>query len=207
MRLVEFLFGSRCWWPLPPVSTRLSYGRVELRPLAVSDWREWRALRLKSADFLAPWEPVWPEDYLSFLRFAAMVRRQRREWRQGIDYSFAAFLREDDAPPRMVGEVLINDIKRGASNKGTVCYWIGEPYAGRGIMTEAAWLACAFGFDVLRLHRLEACCMPRNEPSVRLLKRLGFVVEGTAREYILINGKWEDHLLWGKGKREIMQKG
>jgi ribosomal-protein-alanine N-acetyltransferase len=37
--------------------------------------------------------------------------------------------------------------------------------------------------------------MPRNQRSANVLKRLGFVVEGYARNYLLINNHWEDHIL------------
>jgi ribosomal-protein-alanine N-acetyltransferase len=53
-----------------------------------------------------------------------------------------------------------------------------------------------FVFDHLRLHRLEAACLPANMASIRLLKRCGFRQEGLARRYLKINGRWEDHLLF-----------
>ena len=65
-------------------------------------------------------------------------------------------------------------------------------------MSEAAQLVCDFAFRQLRLHRVEASCLPHNEPSKALLQKLGFEEEGFAKAYLKINGKWEDHLLWGK---------
>ena len=54
------------------------------------------------------------------------------------------------------------------------------------------------GFDVLRLHRLEAACIPTNLASIRLLEKTGFRREGYAREYLCINGIWQDHLLYAR---------
>jgi ribosomal-protein-alanine N-acetyltransferase len=68
-------------------------------------------------------------------------------------------------------------------------------------MTEAVQLAAAFAFETLKLNRLEAACLPHNEPSRRLLEKTGFALEGCARRYLRINGKWEDHLLWGKTEK------
>jgi len=55
-----------------------------------------------------------------------------------------------------------------------------------------------FSFSTLRLHRLEAACIPTNAPSIRLLEKTGFVREGYAREYLCINGVWQDHLLYAQ---------
>jgi ribosomal-protein-alanine N-acetyltransferase len=54
----------------------------------------------------------------------------------------------------------------------------------------------AFAFDELRLHRLEAACLPNNEASKGLLRKLGFREEGYAVKYLRINGVWHDHLLF-----------
>ena len=45
------------------------------------------------------------------------------------------------------------------------------------------------------MHRVMASYIPVNERSGRLLKKLGFIVEGYARDYIYINGSWRDHIL------------
>ena len=55
-----------------------------------------------------------------------------------------------------------------------------------------------FAFDVLRLHRLEAACIPTNQASIGLLEKTGFQREGYAREYLCINGIWQDHLLYAR---------
>ena len=48
----------------------------------------------------------------------------------------------------------------------------------------------------LRLHRLEASCLPHNQPSIRLLEGVGFYREGFARAYLRIDGAWRDHVLY-----------
>jgi ribosomal-protein-alanine N-acetyltransferase len=57
-----------------------------------------------------------------------------------------------------------------------------------------------FCFDTLRLHRLEAACIPSNQASIHLLEKTGFTREGYAREYLCINNVWQDHLLYGRLK-------
>ena len=53
-----------------------------------------------------------------------------------------------------------------------------------------------FAFARLRLHRVEAACLPANRASIRLLEKSGFTQEGYARRYLCINGIWQDHLLY-----------
>jgi len=77
-------------------------------------------------------------------------------------------------------------------------YWVGEPFARRGLMTGAVQALVPFSFGSLRLHRLEAACIPSNAASIRLLEKTGFVREGYAREYLCINGLWQDHVLFGR---------
>ena len=60
-------------------------------------------------------------------------------------------------------------------------------------MTEALGAIIRYCLDDLRLHRIEANVMPRNERSKRVLKGLGFEYEGASARYLRINGKWEDH--------------
>ena len=83
---------------------------------------------------------------------------------------------------------------------GSLGYWIGEPYARTGYMTAAVRALIPFAFGTLRLHRLEAACIPTNTASIRLLEKTGFPREGYAREYLCINGIWQDHLLYARLK-------
>jgi ribosomal-protein-alanine N-acetyltransferase len=62
-------------------------------------------------------------------------------------------------------------------------------------MTEALKVAINYVFIELNLHRIMAAYIPHNQRSGRLLKRLGFLVEGYARDYLMIDGQWQDHIL------------
>jgi ribosomal-protein-alanine N-acetyltransferase len=55
-----------------------------------------------------------------------------------------------------------------------------------------------FAFGALRLHRIEAACIPTNTASIRLLEKTGFQREGYARQYLCIDGIWQDHLLYAR---------
>ena len=87
-------------------------------------------------------------------------------------------------------------MRRGVSETASLGYWVGETFARQGYMTAALPLILDFSFDRLRLHRVEAACLPSNIPSRSLLVRAGFRQEGYARQYLCIEGKWQDHLLF-----------
>lgn len=174
-------------------AVRLDRARIYLRPAQRSDWRAWADLRQRSRAFLVPWEPTWAHDALSSEGFRRRLRQYRFEWEQETGYSFFIFLRESDA---LLGGVTLSNVRRGVAQTGSLGYWIGEDYAQNGYMTEAVAAVMDFAFNELNLHRLEAACLLNNEASQALLKKCGFRGHGTARQYLKINGKWQDHLLF-----------
>jgi ribosomal-protein-alanine N-acetyltransferase len=110
-------------------------------------------------------------------------------------YAFFLFRKSDDL---LIGGLTIANVRRGVAQAGSLGYWMGAPYAGQGYMTAAVRAITRFSFSGLRLHRLEAACIPTNTPSVRLLEKVGFKREGLARQYLCIDGIWQDHLLFAR---------
>ncbi|MDR3424558.1 MAG: GNAT family protein [Alphaproteobacteria bacterium] len=197
MDFIASLFRLPPKRPQPPLDTQLIGARVTLRMAESEDWRAWHALRDLSRDHLTPWEPEWPPHALSYGFYCSLLRRHWREWQSGKAYAFVILLH--DAPrPVFVGGITLSDVQFANAQKGTIGYWIGKPYAGQGLMTEAVGLISDFAFNHLGLQRLEASCMPKNEASKTVLLRAGFEQEGYAKAYLQINGKREDHLLWGR---------
>ncbi len=166
---------------------------VYLRPPEMRDFEAWSSLRERSRDFLTPWEPTWPSDDLTRSAFRRRVRRHQQEIDSNEGYPFFVF-RDDDV---LLGGLTLGQIKRGVVQATTLGYWIGEPYANQGFMTRAVRAGVAFAFGSLRLHRIDASCLPHNTASIRVLQHVGFTREGYARAYLRINGVWEDHLLFG----------
>ena len=78
----------------------------------------------------------------------------------------------------------------------------GAAHARQGYMTAAVRSFLPFAFQTLRLHRVEAACIPANVASIRLLEKTGFRREGFAREYLCIDGVWQDHLLYALLKHD-----
>src|ERR1700733_10259868 len=149
-----------------------------LRPAALVDYSSWSKLRSASRSFLEPWEPTWPDD--------DMARDEA--------YSFLIF---DSITDELLGGITLGGVRRGVSQSGTLGYWMGAPYAGKGRMTRAVAATVEFALAKLRLHRIEAACIPENAPSIALLERNGFRREGYAHGFLWINGAWRDHVLFG----------
>jgi ribosomal-protein-alanine N-acetyltransferase len=168
---------------------------VYLRAPQPSDFSEWAALRETSRSFLTPWEPVWPADDLTRSAFRRRLRRYAEDIRTDLAYPFFIFDRRHNA---LVGGLTLANIRRGVAQTGSVGYWIGAPFARQGFMTRAVRAVIPFCFDALRLHRVEAACIPTNAASIRLLEKTGFRREGYAREYLCIDGVWQDHLLYAR---------
>lgn len=167
---------------------------VYLRLPAAGDYVAWATLRAESRAFLSPWEPTWPKDDLDKAAFKRRLKRYQREVKDDLGYPFFVFRSGDDA---LLGGLTLSYVRRGVTQSCALGYWMGEPHAGRGHMTAAVRAVVPFVFQTLRLHRIEAACLPHNKASIRLLEKLGFTREGYARRYLCIDGEWQDHLLFG----------
>ena len=167
--------------------------RVYLRYPTMSDYQEWAELRERSRHFLTPWEPTWPLDDLTRSAFRRRLRRYAKDIREDSAYPFFIFRTLDD---ELVGGCTLSNVRRGVTQSCSLGYWIGESFKQQGLMTDAVRALIFHVFYDLRLHRLEAACLQNNEASNRLLRNLGFVEEGYARNFLRINGTWQDHLLF-----------
>ena len=171
---------------------------VRLRVPRWVDYRPWRDLREMSRGFLQPWEPTWAPDDLTKPAFRRRLAAYRRELDAGEAYAFFIF-RNDDV---LVGSLRLSNVRRGVSQTATLGYWIGEPFKRRGHMLAAVRAGLRFAFGPLGLHRVEAACIPDNQPSANLLLKAGFDQEGYAQGYLKINGEWRDHRLFGIRSRD-----
>lgn len=172
---------------------RIDRGRIYLRPPKQRDWKVWARVRQESREFLVPWEPTWPHDALTRSAFRRRVRAYHQEMRQGTSYSFLIFRGSDNA---LLGGITLSNIRRGVSQTASLGYWIGARHARQGYMSEALSAVLDFSFGHLGMHRIEAACLPRNAASRALLTKTGFSEEGYARQYLRINGSWQDHVLF-----------
>jgi ribosomal-protein-alanine N-acetyltransferase len=147
----------------------------------------------ENRDFLTPWEPARSPDYYTLAFHQDLIRRETLERDRGVGVRL--YLWERTEPSVIVGMINLANFVRGVGQFCTVGYALAEAAQGKGYMSEALTAVVGFSFDELRLHRVQANYIPRNERSGHVLRRCGFVVEGYARDYLMINGTWEDHIL------------
>lgn len=171
----------------------LKGARVTLRLPKTSDYHEWASLRQDSRAFLEPWEPRWARDELERAGWRHRIRRYREEFAAGTAIAFLIF---DNEKGRLIGGVTIGNIRYGVSQSAQIGYWMGERYAGKGYMQDAIRVLISHAFGAMRLHRIEAACIPENARSIHVLEKAGFTREGLLRSYLRINGVWQDHYIY-----------
>jgi [ribosomal protein S5]-alanine N-acetyltransferase len=187
--------------------------RVLLRPLKGSDWEAWHRVRMRSRDWLEPWEPLpepgSPDPVTDVEAFRARCGAWERQRHFDTAYGFGLFLREGE----FVGEVSLGSVQRGPVQGAFIGYWVDHEHAGQGLVPEGVVLVMRYGFEHLGLHRLEASIVPRNVASRRVAEKLGLRDEGTALRFLQIRGVYEDHVRyamtseeWSDRRNELLER-
>lgn len=140
----------------------------------------------------APWEPT--KHTLSTLSdYQNLINTWQKEYDD--DRSIRFFIFKKEHPSQIIGMCNYTQIFHGAFQACYLGYKIDPSHEGKGLMFEALQSSIRYIFEELHLHRIMANYMPINARSAKLLKRLGFIIEGYAKNYLLINHQWEDHVL------------
>lgn len=169
---------------------------LRLRLPRATDFEPWRVLRERSREHLRPFEPRWTAADLTQKAFNARLRRASRMAAEGSEFPFFLF-EVSDGREALIGGLTLSNIRYRAACHASLGYWMGADHANRGYMTRAVDLLARFAFDKLALKRLHAACLPHNAASRRVLEKNGFVEEGFAEKYLQIDGRWQDHVLFG----------
>lgn len=174
---------------------RLTTSRLILRSPQIEDAAIFKSFYEKNRSHLSPWETV--EDLTessSPHAYEDKIKSWIKEEEQGSAVRFFIFDKSDTNSP-LIGFCSFSQICFGYFQACYLGYKIDYEQQGKGLMFEALKEAIRFIFKEIRLHRIMANYMPANAKSKKLLERLGFQVEGFAKNYLLINQRWEDHCL------------
>lgn len=147
----------------------------------------------ENAARFAATDPPKPEGFLTEASWRKRLERFREDWAAERELRLFAFSRAEEG--RVVAAISFTQMFRAAFQACYLGYSIDHAHEGQGLMTEALGAGIAYVFGELRFHRIMANHLPENQRSARVLKRLGFEVEGLARNYLFINGAWRDHVL------------
>jgi len=141
----------------------------------------------------ATWDPPVPEGEDTTQYWHSQTLRSLMEFQSGSAVRFVLSLRDD--PACIIGAANFSQISRGPFQAAILGYKIAAASEGRGLMREALQTTICYVFEELHLHRIHANYIPSNVRSGRLLARLGFAIEGYAKDYLFINDAWRDHIL------------
>jgi ribosomal-protein-alanine N-acetyltransferase len=142
--------------------------------------------------------PLYPKEYFTVAYWQNQLTLNRLDFYAGTGARMFVFERAgagDQCASVPIGHISLDEIVRRAAHFCYLGYCIDKDKEGGGYMREALQEVIRFTFEDLNLHRVMANYQPHNMRSGMILKRLGFTVEGYARDYLYINGKWCDHIL------------
>ena len=138
------------------------------------------------------WSPAVTRGHHSIESWKRRLEEREIEFENRVS---AHFIGTDETESYIIGACSLSNIVRGIFQACHMGYSVSKRYEGSGNMKRIVMHVIDYAFNDFNLHRIMANHMPDNMRSAGLLKGLGFEEEGYAREYLLINGKWEDHVL------------
>ncbi|MDN5795332.1 MAG: GNAT family N-acetyltransferase [Intrasporangium sp.] len=173
---------------------------ITLRPLRFRDEIGWHRVRADNANHVQPWEPTLPpgvraRPVVSFRQFVKDLDAEAR-----ADHVLPWVV---DVGGRIVGQVHIFGIVRGAQQSGAVGYWLDNAVVGHGIATRAVALAIDHSLRDAGLHRIEVNIRLDNQRSLAIMRRLGLRDEGVRERFLHIDGAWRDHRSFAVTAEEI----
>lgn len=170
----------------------------ELRPIRADDADEFVRVHEASREHFGPWSPKTESGRTLQEVFEKELSRAESGRVEGTEARLVASMPDG----RIAGFFSLSQIYRGCFQNAYAGWRVSADQTGRGIATLGviALLDLAFAPEPegLGLHRVQANIVPDNHASLRVAEKAGFRIEGRARDYLLIDGVWRDHLMLAK---------
>ena len=182
---------------MPTLIPTLRDGDISIRPVRLRDARTLERELLENRTWLRKWEATNPVGPMSF-DVRSSIRHLLANARAGLGLPFVIEYKGE-----LAGQLNVSSISYGSVSMATIGYWVSERFAGKGLTPTAVALASDHCYFTVGLHRIEICIRPENEPSLRVVEKLGFRYEGLRRRYIHINGDWRDHFCFALTVEEL----
>jgi ribosomal-protein-alanine N-acetyltransferase len=122
-----------------------------------------------------------------------LIKNYLKSWEKYLQFNYVIELRNNQKTTR-IGSVSLWNINWFHQRSG-IGIWILPTFWECGIGTKTITLIKIIGFNHLKLNRIEAHIAVKNERSIKMFKKCGFVEEGTLRRYLNINGGFQNALL------------
>jgi len=174
---------------------------LQSKRITLRDYREddWDAVHSYASDAevvrYMPWGPNSDDETRAFIKLA----QESSGAHPRVSFEQAVVLSHTDRP---IGGMGLNRY----DSQADLGYCFHPSFWGQGFATEAAELILAFGFDILNLHRVFACCDSANTASARVLQKLGMRQEGHLIQDRRLRGKLRDTLLFAVLREEWEQR-
>src|SRR5699024_4848098 len=81
---------------------------------------------------------------------------------------------------------------------------IAPKHQGKGYARPATKWAIDYGFSTLNLHKIYLFVDKINEKAIRVYEKIGFQVEGVAKEMFFVNGTYHDAVVMGIFQRDVL---
>jgi ribosomal-protein-alanine N-acetyltransferase len=170
------------------------------RLVAVADAAALAELVRRNREFMAPWDPIRPEEFFTTEGQAAVIEELLDGHERGVTLPHVILDSTGHVAGRITGSIV-----RGAFQSCGIGYWVTKDLQGLGLATAAVAHIKAIAFSELGLHRLQAETLLHNTASQRVLQRNGFEQYGVAPDYLNIAGRWQDHIMFQVINRNVQE--
>ena len=154
----------------------------------------------RNKDFFQPFESLKDDEYYTRDFQNKLLEAEVRARKSRMSYRF--YIKHSKYSDKIIGTVSLSNVLWGSFRSAIIGYKIDESFNGRGYMTKILNVMLNFAFNELNLHRIEALVLPWNKPSIRVLEKNRFELEGISRECLKVDGYWQDHLRFSRIKIE-----
>lgn len=168
----------------------LTDGRIVLRPYDIKDVAKIYEGIQESMTEMFPWLPFVHEGY-SIKETRDHLRKCPGNWKKGLSYSFSIFDARDGV---LLGGCGLNRLDKENRN-ANLGYWVRKSRMGEGVAPAATRLLTKWGFDVLKLVRIEILVAVENQRSLRVAEKAGAKREGVLRNRLTVRDKVYDAMM------------
>lgn len=147
---------------------------------------------LKNRRILEAIEPERPSNFYTLEYQSALLHCEFQLAVKKAALRFWVF--QKNQPRQIIGTISFQNILRTVYQSCQIGYKFDSDYWRQGFAFESIQKAVEVVFREFELHRMEALVLPDNEPSIRLLERMGFQREGIRRSCVRLPSGWTDHL-------------
>ncbi len=176
---------------LPPLVI-IETPQLIIRMPVIKDSANILAYYNRNIKHLKPFEPLRPPDFYTISYWKKHIKSSRKEYKTCKSMHLLIYKKDNE---KLIGMLNFTAFERGTIQSCRVGYSVDKEHCNQGFMKEALEAGIKHVFDRCNLHRVQSAYLPHNTASEKVLSAVGFQKEGIARSYLLIDGRWQDHII------------